>query len=83
METVRTETLQAQGWEKWLPSSNLLGGSNFRESLSKVDKATKSKCAGIRSVELSLNNSLMLFRCQRNFFSNDRLSLGLCFILRI
>jgi hypothetical protein len=28
METVRTETLQAQGWEKWLPESDLLGGAD-------------------------------------------------------
>jgi hypothetical protein len=32
METVRTETLQAQGWEKWLPGSNPLGGSNYLKS---------------------------------------------------
>jgi hypothetical protein len=33
METVRTETLQAQGWEKWLPGSDSLGGTNILESL--------------------------------------------------
>jgi hypothetical protein len=33
METVRTETLQAQGCEKWLPGSDSLGGSNFKESI--------------------------------------------------
>jgi hypothetical protein len=27
METVQTETLQAQGWEKWLPGSDSLGGT--------------------------------------------------------
>jgi hypothetical protein len=32
METVRTQTWQAQGWGKWLPGSDLLGGTNFRES---------------------------------------------------
>jgi len=32
METVRTETLQAQGWEKWLPGSDSLGGTNILES---------------------------------------------------
>jgi len=33
MEMVQTEALHAQGWEKWLPGSDLLGGTNFRESL--------------------------------------------------
>jgi hypothetical protein len=32
METVRTETLQAQGWEKWLPGSNPLGGADSLKS---------------------------------------------------
>jgi len=30
METVRPETLQAQGWEKWLPGSDSLGRTNIR-----------------------------------------------------
>jgi hypothetical protein len=29
METVWAETLQAQNWEKWLPGSDLLGGTNI------------------------------------------------------
>jgi hypothetical protein len=33
METVQTETLQAQGWEKWLPGSDSLGGTNCIKSL--------------------------------------------------
>jgi hypothetical protein len=32
METVRTETLQAQGWEKWLPGSKLLSGTDSLKS---------------------------------------------------
>jgi hypothetical protein len=32
MEMVQTEALHAQGWEKWLPGSDLLGGTNLRES---------------------------------------------------
>jgi hypothetical protein len=32
METARTEALQAQGWEKWLPGSDLLGGTNYLKS---------------------------------------------------
>jgi hypothetical protein len=31
METVRPETLQAQGWEKWFPESHLQG-----DKLSKI-----------------------------------------------
>jgi len=36
METVRTETLQAQGWEKWLSGSDSLGGTNTLESIPKI-----------------------------------------------
>jgi hypothetical protein len=32
MEMVRTETLQARGWEKWLPGSDALGGTNNLKS---------------------------------------------------
>jgi hypothetical protein len=39
METVRPETLQAQGWEKWLPGSDSLGGTNILKSLSKFGAA--------------------------------------------
>jgi len=32
METVRTETLQAQGWEKWLPESDSLGRTDLKST---------------------------------------------------
>jgi len=33
METVRSETLQAQGWEKWLPGSDSLEDTDIRLSI--------------------------------------------------